>query len=195
MRLMLFHIGKNRGTVGQFNKSYGYRALPPGPRTILFISEPLEGSPDNPYDGYTEKKILDHIIYAAEYIAAERVAWNILVWVPQAQSLQDFYYLNWWSGKTKIIITKKHLPGLLHLADLVIGMGSKDLETAVEFQRPVISVQPRLKREDAFMPNIIGASFPVYRIIDLIDSIIGVMYSTRVRRKMFEASLLQKSIN
>lgn len=174
-----------RMTDKQFNSNYGYKALPPGPRVVLFLSEPIEAmQKDSPYDGYNEKRILDHLIFAVECVTDNREPWSIVVGLNPCQSKDEFNYLTWWSGRSKISVCEKVTDSLINMADLVVGMAGKDLLKAVGMHRPVISLQPRLKRPDVFWPNEFGASYSVYRIIDMPDAVEEVMYSTRVRGNM-----------
>jgi len=170
-----------------FNLSFGYRALPPGPRTILFISEPLEAMPlTNVYDGYNEKRILDHVIYALESLSKERDEdYTVLVWVPECQDTNDFNYLGWWTGRATVHVTQAHLYQAFELADLVVGMASNELVSAAMCNRPCISIRPRQKKTYKKIDQAEGIA-SVYRIIDLPESIETVMYSTRVRRYLHE---------
>jgi len=187
------------GTELMFNSTYGYRALPPGPRTILFLSQPFEVHPDtNPMDGYNEKRVLDHVIYAVESISTNMdEPWTILVWLPPDQAIREFDYLTWWSGKTKIVKTKDNLDTLWQAADLVVGMTSPLLGTSLLNMRPTIACVPRLKGPlETSIPNheVVLACLPVFRIIDLHQAVEDVMYATKVRRVLYHAALKYKEV-
>jgi len=158
------------------------RALQPGPRVILFISEPLEHNPErNPFDGYNEKRILDHVIYAAEFHADDG-PWTILVCCTEGQNPEEYNFLTWWSGKTKLQILDGDPARMFRVADLVISTSGHWLQAAACAGRPTLAVWPRLKIE---LPLIHGCAH-VFRIIDLEESIDKCLYSTKIRYQLQE---------
>jgi len=178
-----------------FNPYYGYRALPPGPRTVLFLSQKFEAEPDtNPFDGYNEKRVLDHVIYCSESIGSDNNCfWTVLVQPAEGQDHNEFNYLTWWSGKTKIEVIKDGAKVPLDYPDLIVGMTSPILIDAVMATRPVMSIMPRLKSSAPWCYPLSSALFQVFRIIDLTDAIKEVMYTTRARARMHERCLMYQS--
>jgi hypothetical protein len=128
---------------------------------VVFVSQPLETFLGNTW-GFTEKTVLTSVFDGLERLPVYLKKRVKLVLVPHpeedekelAQTAEKFP-LSWTIQK------EDRDYSLTRSADLIIGMFSILLTEAVILGRPVLCLQPGLKKEDMLITNMVGATVPV----------------------------------
>lgn len=123
---------------------------------ILYGSEPISDTygdicVENSYWGYNEISIFKELINALE-ILIEKYNMKLVFKIRKhPKEKNDFFeiFINDYSGKMKIVLDRSKTSILSILeSDVVIGMSSMILFEAMAMEKPVLSVQIGLKREN-----------------------------------------------
>lgn len=130
---------------------------------LLFASQQFEGHFGSSEEwGFTEITVFQDMLVCLQSLAPEfksRLIFNVLLHPEEegreltaiSHSVRDFP-IKFYRGESH-----RHISA----SDLVTGMFSILLSEAVILRRPVISIQPNLKREDMLITNMVDATVPV----------------------------------
>ncbi|MCA9363256.1 hypothetical protein KC851_02970 [Candidatus Kaiserbacteria bacterium] len=135
-------------------------SLREGVFVLTFVSEPIVEAYDDPmFLGYTEFTVLDELIdiLIDECERTGRKADLVIRLHPRNNPALFESYLKKGSGKLKIIVDQSVVSQhLIAVSDLIVGLSSMFLLESVIAQKPIISAQLGLKREDPFMLSRLG---------------------------------------
>ena len=126
---------------------------------ITYASEPIsrtykETDQSEHYWGYTERTIFSDILKALKNISpeTEKKLWMIVRPHPKEDPASFADINNPRNGNITIVVDRESTPwDLINASQLICGMSSMFLIEAVLFQKPVLSVQIGLKRQDPFI--------------------------------------------
>ena len=163
--------------------------LRPDSFLILFISQPIEKTfKGNQKYGFTEKNTLSALIDALNRFPRnirKKITLVSLLHPEENDTILQSVILKK-RADFDIFIKKKDQHKLIKASNLVTGMFSMLLAEAVILNRPVISIQLNLKREEILVTNKIGATKSVITIKDLQSNLHSAVNSELFRNNILK---------
>ena len=157
---------------------------------MVFASQPLLkalGEIDS--WGFSEKTVLALLVDALDRLSSRiNKRFVLIVLAHPEESIRDLEAdtnrLRPVSGVSFTVRTRTFI--LFRAADLVTGIFSILLTEAVILKKPVLNLQPGLKREDMLVTNMVGATLPVRKSGDIIGAIAEFITDTGARAALMD---------
>lgn len=131
-------------------------------RLVVFFSQPISemyGPEDSPvYRGYNESIVLELLLAS---ISSIHRPIHLAIKMHPKEAMDKFASLLYDNKLSALVVEEQGADDLIMAADLVVGMTSIALVRAALANRPVLSIQPNLKVEDALVLGRMGILKPV----------------------------------
>lgn len=157
---------------------------------LLFVSQPLDNLAGFEQDyGFTEKTTLTALLQALQGLPEEmkkRFSLFVLLHPEESEKALD-EIIQKEAGDISVSYQRAADPVPYVLAaDLVTGMFSFLLAEAVVMLKPVLSIQPNLRREEILITNLIGATLSINDTSKLRETLCHVLVHPHSRKELLK---------